>query len=131
MGQNIFIKERPKSIKGHLMRFFKTFGHIISGLKHLFLEPAFQMEALGGAATMLLLWFLKLPFYDNLWIIFAVMLILIAEALNTAIESVVDRVSLEMHPLSGRAKDTGSVAVALSCVFYILVWVFVLYKNFF
>ena len=55
-------------------------------------------------------------------------LVLIVEVLNSAIESVVDRVSDEHHELSGRAKDMGSAAVFLSLVCVAVVWLLVLVR---
>ncbi|BBI52716.1 hypothetical protein HORIV_51370 [Vreelandella olivaria] len=53
-------------------------------------------------------------------------LVLIVELINSAIESTVDRISFDHHPLSGRAKDIGSAAVLLSIALTIGVWLFVL-----
>jgi len=55
-----------------------------------------------------------------------VMAVLIVELLNSAIESAVDRVSAELHPLSKRAKDIGSAAVLLALLNVALVWLCVL-----
>jgi len=52
----------------------------------------------------------------------SVVLVLIVEILNSAIESVVDRFGEEQHKLSGRAKDQGSAAVLLSLLLVLLVW---------
>ncbi len=57
-------------------------------------------------------------------------LVLIVELLNTSIEIVVDRIGTEFHKLSGRAKDTGSAAVCLSMVLFILVWSTIIWQNF-
>ena len=57
----------------------------------------------------------------------SVLLVLIVELLNSAIECVVDRIGAEFHELSGRAKDTGSAAVFLSIGCMILVWICVLF----
>jgi diacylglycerol kinase (ATP) len=56
----------------------------------------------------------------------SVLLVLVIELLNSAIEATVDRVSLEIHPLARRAKDLGSAAVMLSIVAAASVWLFVL-----
>ena len=56
----------------------------------------------------------------------SVLLVLIVEILNSAIESVVDRFGIEQHELSGRAKDQGSAAVFLSLMLVLLVWIVVL-----
>jgi diacylglycerol kinase (EC 2.7.1.107) len=53
--------------------------------------------------------------------------VLIVELLNSAIESVVDRIGLEHHPLSGRAKDIGSAAVLMALVLLVTVWSLLLF----
>ncbi len=55
-----------------------------------------------------------------------VLLILIVELLNSAIEATVDRIGLERHALAGLAKDVGSAAVLLSFVLFGMVWLLVL-----
>ena len=55
-----------------------------------------------------------------------VLLVLIVELLNSALEAVVDRFGEELHELSGRAKDMGSAAVLLSIVVLVIVWLAVL-----
>jgi diacylglycerol kinase (ATP) len=57
-------------------------------------------------------------------------LVLVVELLNSAIESLTDRVSLERHELSGRAKDMGSAAVFVSLVIVALVWGAALFERF-
>lgn len=54
--------------------------------------------------------------------IISLILVLIIEILNSAIECVVDRVSTERHTLSGRAKDYGSLAVLMSIIIVIMTW---------
>lgn len=56
----------------------------------------------------------------------SVLLLLMVELLNSAIEAVVDRIGTEQHPLSGRAKDMGSAAVTVAVVNVIIIWLFVL-----
>jgi diacylglycerol kinase (ATP) len=53
------------------------------------------------------------------------------ELINAAIEAVVDRISLERHPLSKAAKDLGSAAVALAITLAAATWAVVLYNRFF
>ena len=57
----------------------------------------------------------------------SVLLLPMVEILNSAIEAVVDRIGQEQHELSGRAKDMGSAAVALSVLLLIVVWALVLF----
>jgi diacylglycerol kinase (ATP) len=65
--------------------------------------------------------------FERALMIAVVLLALIVEVLNAAIEAVVDRVSLENHPLAKRAKDLGSAAVMLALANAAVVWVLVLF----
>ena len=85
-------------------------------------EHAFRQEltmAMVAAAVALLL---PVPPFQKLMLIGIFVLVLIVELLNSAIEAVVDRVSLECNPLSKNAKDFGSAAVFLSCVLALATW---------
>ncbi len=67
---------------------------------------------------------------EKLALVAVLLLVLIVELLNSAIEAVVDRVSLERHALSKNAKDLGSAAVLLSCALAAVTWAVVLYPLF-
>ncbi len=67
---------------------------------------------------------------EKLALIASLVLVLIVELLNSAIEAVVDRVSLDRHSLSKNAKDLGSAAVMLSFVLALVIWGVVLYPMF-
>ena len=67
--------------------------------------------------------FLPLDRVERIILIMTLMFVLVVELLNSAIEAIVDRVSLENHELSKRAKDLGSAAVFLSLVMTTLAWV--------
>jgi len=58
------------------------------------------------------------------------LLLLLVEIINSAIEAVVDRIGLEHHELSGRAKDLGSAAVFLALFFCIIIWGCILFDNY-
>lgn len=68
---------------------------------------------------------------ERILLIASLMLLLIVELLNSAIEAVVDRVSLERHNLSRRAKDMGSAAVFLTLLTGIFIWSTILCAYFF
>ena len=55
-------------------------------------------------------------------LILSVIFVLLMEIINTAIEVVVDRVSLDIHPLSGLAKDLGSALVMISMIVALVLW---------
>jgi diacylglycerol kinase (ATP) len=63
---------------------------------------------------------------EQILLLGSVLLVLIVELVNSAIETVVDRISLERHALSGRAKDLGSAAVFLTVMNAIMVWGFII-----
>jgi diacylglycerol kinase (ATP) len=63
---------------------------------------------------------------ENVLLIGSVVLVLLVELLNSAVEAVVDRVGFEHHELSGRAKDIGSAAVMLSLIWAGITWALIL-----
>ena len=89
-------------------------------------EDAFRQELILAAVLVPIAIFMNVTFLEKAMLIGSVLLVLIVELLNSAIEATVDRVSLEVHPLAKRAKDLGSAAVMLSLVAAASVWLFVL-----
>lgn len=87
---------------------------------------AFRQEALIAAVLIPLAVWLPVSGTGRALMIASVLLVLIVELLNSAIETTVDRVSLERHHLSKRAKDLGSAAVMLALINVVLVWLCVL-----
>ncbi len=85
------------------------------------------MIAVPGIIVALLLPVSRL---EKLALIASLVLVLIVELLNSAIEAVVDRVSLDRHSLSKNAKDLGSAAVMLSFVLALVTWGAVVYPLF-
>ena len=96
---------------------------LAAALRH---EDAFRQELILAAILIPLGFFLGVNGVERALLVGSVLLVLIVELLNTAIEATVDRVSLEVHPLAKRAKDLGSAAVMLSLVLAASVWLFVL-----
>jgi diacylglycerol kinase (ATP) len=85
-------------------------------------EAAFRQEvALALVLIPLGFWLGDTPI-EKVLLVGSVLFVLIVELLNTGIETVVDRIGLERHALSGLAKDVGSAAVLLSFVVLLLVW---------
>ncbi|WP_338844479.1 diacylglycerol kinase [Massilia sp. W12] len=117
--------------KSGLRRIFSAFFYSMDGLKQACLhEHAFRQElALVIAGTIIAL-LLPVSAFQKLVLIAVLILVLIVELLNSAIEAVVDRVSLERHPLSKNAKDFGSAAVLLSILLVVATWAVVLYNRF-
>lgn len=89
-------------------------------------EEAFRQEVwLFIVAIPLALW-LGDTVIEKILMIVSVLLVMIVEILNSAIEAVVDRFGGEVHELSGRAKDMGSAAVTLSLLNVVIVWLLIL-----
>ncbi len=90
-------------------------------------ENAFRQEVWLAAILVPVSLFLPVTPTGHALMIASVILVLIVELLNSAIEAVVDRVSLEDHHLSKRAKDIGSAAVLLTIINCLICWVWVLF----
>ena len=89
-------------------------------------EAAFRQELLATAALVPLALWLVEDASGRALMIGSLLLVLIVELLNSAVEAVVDRFGEGLHELSGRAKDLGSAAVMLALVNVALVWTLVL-----
>jgi diacylglycerol kinase (ATP) len=63
------------------------------------------------------------PTLDRLLIVLSMLLVIVVELPNSAIEATVDRISSERHPLAGQAKDMGSAAVFLTVVMSVVCWI--------
>jgi diacylglycerol kinase (ATP) len=119
------MQERPK-LAG-MRRLLLAFVNSWQGFKGAFRsEAAFRQEvALALLLIPLGVWLGKTPIEKAL-LVCSVLLVLIVELLNTGIETVVDRIGLERHELSGLAKDVGSTAVLLSFAVLGVIWGFIL-----
>ncbi|HEV2321390.1 MAG TPA: diacylglycerol kinase [Gammaproteobacteria bacterium] len=89
-------------------------------------EEAFRLEVSGLVVLLPLALWLGHSGVERALLAAAVLQVLIVELLNTGIEVVVDRISIERHALSGLAKDLGSAAVMISLLLAVVVWACVL-----
>ena len=85
-------------------------------------EEAFRQELLLAIVLIPLGFYLGQGGVEKALLVSSVILLLLVEILNSAVEAVVDRFGGEMHELSGRAKDMGSSAVFLALVYLVLTW---------
>jgi diacylglycerol kinase len=106
----------------------KNASYAIEGLLTLLKERAFQLELLFIVPLLILLFFLDLTSIQKSIMTASLILILIVEALNTAVENVVDLVTQEWHELAKKAKDTASAAVFLSILQAAVIWIFNLFS---
>ncbi len=115
--------ESPHKSKSGLVRIWRAFFYSLEGfaaaLRH---EHAFRQELLLCVVMLPFAVFMPLNAVERVLLIGSLLLVLVVELLNSAIEAVVDRVSLDNHDLSKRAKDLGSAAVFLSFVIVIVTW---------
>ena len=119
--------ESPYKGKTGLRRILNAFGYSLAGLSAAYrCEDAFRQEVwLAVLLVPLALW-LPASGVGHALMAGSVLLVLIVELLNSAIEAAVDRVSLENHRLAKRAKDIGSAAVFIALGNVLLVWACVL-----
>lgn len=122
-GLHSAYKSRPG-----LGRVWRAFTYSWAGLRaavrH---EAAFRQELALGVPALLVAPFVAPGRWQLLALVGVVLLVWIVELLNSALEAVCDAVSVEHHPLLGRAKDLGSAAVLFTLGFAVLTWVLVLW----
>ncbi len=121
------MEESPFKGKTGLRRLLNAVGYSIKGfqsaLRH---EEAFRQEVLLAAVLIPIALWTPVSGLGHALMVTSVLLVLIVELLNSAIEAAVDRISLENHRLAKRAKDIGSAAVLLSLANVAVVWALVL-----
>jgi diacylglycerol kinase (ATP) len=112
-------------------RIIKAFGYSLKGFKAAYQNEAAFRQELGLAVVMVPLGFwLGQTAVERVLLVGVVLMVLVVELLNSAVEAVVDRVGPEHHELAGRAKDIGSAAVFLSLVIVFIVWGLILQPYF-
>jgi diacylglycerol kinase (ATP) len=118
--------------KGGLARIAAASRYSLDGFKYAWRnEHAFRQEMMVAVPATVLALLLPVSGFQKLALIAVLGLVLLVELINAAIEAVVDRISLERHPLSKAAKDLGSAAVALAIAMAAATWAVVLYNRFF
>jgi diacylglycerol kinase (ATP) len=110
-----------------MRRLFLAFINSWQGFKGAFkFEAAFRQEVALAVVLIPLGVYLGKSGIEKALLVGSVLMVLIVELLNTGIETVVDRIGLERHELSGLAKDVGSSAVLLSFALLSVIWGFIL-----
>lgn len=117
------IVESPFKGKTGLRRLMNAFGYSMDGFKAAYQhEDAFRQEVWLAIVLIPLTFYLEQEALHRVLMVGSVILVMIVELLNSAVEAVVDRVSIERHALAKRAKDIGSAAVLLALVNLTVVW---------
>jgi diacylglycerol kinase len=103
-----------------------SFGHALRGLRVLLRQPNARIHAVAAVVVVALGWRLQISVNEWLAVVLAVALVVAAEALNTALELVVDLVSPQWHALARDAKDVAAAAVLVCSAgaAVVGVWVF-------
>ena len=118
--------ESPYKGKTGLRRLWNAFGYSLAGFRAAYKhEDAFRQEVLLAAVLIPLALWLPVGDIGKALMIGSVLLVIVVELLNSAIEATVDRISLDNHDLAKRAKDIGSSAVLDSLINVFLVWALV------
>ncbi|MGE5320363.1 MAG: diacylglycerol kinase [Hyphomicrobiaceae bacterium] len=119
--------ESPYKGKTGLRRLWNALGYSLDGFRAAFKhEDAFRQEVfLAVVLIPVALWY-PTTHVGKALMIASVLLVIVVELLNSAVEAAVDRISLENHALAKRAKDIGSAAVLVSLLNVLVVWGLVL-----
>jgi diacylglycerol kinase (ATP) len=119
-----------KASKTGIIRIFYAFGYSARGIRACWQnEAAFRQDILLAVVLFVASFFLANSAEQWLLLVIPLILILIVELLNSAVENTVDRIGDEMHVLSGRAKDMGSAAVLFCHLVIILSWGAIAWTN--
>lgn len=124
-------QQSGKPGNGGIKRIIKATSYSIQGLRAAFKhETAIRQEILLLLISIILAIMFDVSVIERILMIGVVVLVLMIELVNSAIEAVVDRIGVEHHELSGRAKDIGSAAVMVALVFATFTWVYILISRY-
>lgn len=120
-------KPGNKGLKRLILAMRYSAQGLVHAWKH---ESAFRQELITAVVMALVALWLGRSGYERLLLIAPLLLVIIVELLNSAVETAIDRVGDEPHELSGRAKDLGSAAVFVSLMLVVAVWATVAWARF-
>ena len=124
------MEESPFKGKTGLTRVLNAFRYSMAGLAAAYRnEDAFRQEVWLAVILIPLALFLPVSAIGKALMVASVLLVVIVELINSALEATVDRISLEQHHLAKRAKDIGSAAVLISLLTVVVVWSCVLLQG--
>lgn len=127
MNSDSAVHESPFKGKTGLRRIWNALQYSLAGLRAAYQnEDAFRQEVVLALLLVPIAIVLPVSSMGRALMISSVLLVLIVELLNSAVEAAVDRISLDQHRLSKRAKDIGSAAVLLALSNVAVIWCLVL-----
>jgi diacylglycerol kinase (ATP) len=121
----------PQKYRTGLSRIWHAAGFSLAGLRAGWGETAFRQEAVASMVLIPSAFWLGRGWIEIALLAGSVLIVMVVELLNTAIETAIDRIGPEWHDLSKRAKDMGSAAVLLSLVLCAGIWAAALHQRFF
>jgi diacylglycerol kinase (ATP) len=121
----------PQKGRTGFNRVWHAAGYSLAGLRAGWEEAAFRLEACLSFVMLPLAFWVGRTWVEVALLAGSVLLVMMVELLNTGIEAAIDRIGLERHPLSKRAKDMGSAAVLLSLLLAGGIWAAALWHFFF
>ncbi len=128
MGASVLDDASHLKGKTGIRRVTNAFYYSCQGLQAAWrTESAFRQEALLAMVLVPLACVLNITGVERSLLIITVMLVIIVELLNSAVEAAIDRIGMERHKLSGQAKDLGSAAVLVALLLAASVWGMVLW----
>ena len=111
--------------------FFKNTSYAINGLKDLIrTETSFKIDLIITIILLPVIIFVDATLTNKALMFISLMGMILAETINSAIERVVDLVTLEHHHMAGRAKDVGSAIVFLSIFIFVVTWSIILIDTY-
>ncbi len=132
MSQPYDIKQNPHEGNRGLTRAIHAAKNSWHGLIFAFKEEsAFRQELVLLVVLSPIALFLPVGLVEKALMICSLIMVLVIELLNSSVEAAIDRISFEHHDLSKRAKDFGSAAVMLALLIALIIWVAVLYNEFY
>jgi diacylglycerol kinase (ATP) len=120
----------PQKDRKGLNRVLHAAGYSLAGLRAGWGETAFRQEAIASFFLLPAAFWLGSNWVETALLAASVVLVMVVELLNTAVETAIDRIGPEWHDLSKRAKDMGSAAVLLSLLVCAGIWAAALYHRF-
>jgi len=119
-------KPHPKGLIRLLDAFFFSMKGYKAAIKY---EESFRIELGFGVILFPLAIWLGDSAIERIILMLPLIMVLVTELLNSGIETAIDRISTEHHPLSGRAKDIGSAACFTAQMSVFLIWGMMLYEK--
>ena len=119
-------QQSPFKGKNGMKRIFNAFGYSVDGFKAAFInEAAFRQIIIINLILIPISFFLDVTKAEHVLLILVCLFAMIVELFNSAIEAVVDRISLERHPLAKNAKDMGSAAQFVALSMIAITWIII------